>query len=424
MAAESVKLDRTLRLSGANSAVLQFFERMHLTVSGIVLMGLGIVSWLIARWLGSRALFLMVYGGLMLLVVSYVIARRRLAIDVDRSEIPARMREGQVANVTLKIQAQRRATTLILEEQLHPALGRSVRVPVASIGSGEEIEHEYSFSPRRRGVYDIGPATATWSDPFGLTVQSQTLSDTTKIIVHPSTELVHDRLLTRMWEDPPVRAPTSKPWPTGFEFYGMRDYVQGDDLRRVVWSAVAKTGRMLVRESEQGVTDRVSIVLDTNREWHKPGDPSDTFEAGVRVAASLGAKHIKDGYSVNLSTNEVRLSEGLRGPRARYAFLDELAKVGMSRAPLEASAPVLQEDARHGVHFSIITPHLDKNMTTHLRQVLEKGVSILIVKLVWDESDPLSLARAASLGCSVVQVPVDSSIEAAFTHQIGAGMRR
>ena len=424
MATESVKLRQLARAGGGQSAILRAIDSAHLTVSGVILIAVAVVSWLIARWLGSRTLFLMVYAGVLVIVTSYLMARRRLAIEVDRSKLPARMREGQTAEVTLKIKANRRATTLIVNEQLHDALGNTVRVPIASIAPGEELEHAYTFSPTRRGVYEIGPTIATWSDPFGLTVQTQELAGTTPLIVHPSTELVHDRVLARMWEDPPIRPPSSKPWPTGFEFYGMRDYVPGDDLRRVVWAAVAKTGKMLVRESEQGITDRVSIILDTDREWQKPGVPSETFEVAVRVAASIGSRHIKDGFLVSLSTNEKRLGVNLRGPRAAYTLLDELAKVGMSTTPLSGIGAFLAADARKGSHFVIVTPHLDKAMTTRLKLVLERGASVVIVKVVWDESDPQSLARAASLGCQVVQVPAQSSIEAAFTHQVGAGMRR
>jgi len=418
------KLRQLSRAGSAQSGFLRLLEKAHLTPSGLILIGVAVIGWVVARWLGSRTLFLMVYAGALVIGSSYVVARRRLALEVDRSQLPARMREGQSAEVTLVIKAERRATTLIINEELHPALGKTVRVPVAAIGAGQEMEHSYTFSPTLRGVYEIGPTTATWSDPFGLTLQNQQLAGTTKLIVHPATQSVHDRVLARMWEDPPIRPPSSKPWPTGFEFYGMRDYVPGDDLRRVVWAAVAKTGRMLVRESEQGITDRVSMILDTHREWHKPGLPSDTFETAVRVAASIGTRHIGDGFLLSLATNDERLATNLRGPRARYVLLDDLARVQMSNTELGGAGRILSEDGRKGSHFVIVTPHLDKTMTTRLRMVLERGASVVIVKIVWDESDPQSLARAASLGCQVVQVPLDSSIEAAFTHQVGAGLRR
>ena len=423
MASTSGRL-RQLRHPSTGSPLAAWLERARLTVSGALVLALAVLGWGAARWLGSKTMYLLVYAGVLVMVAAALVARRRLAIDVERSEVPTRMREGQTSEVILKVVARRRATTVILEERLDPALGRTTLVPIASIAAGEELEHRYSFSPSRRGVFEIGPATATWSDPFGLTTQRQELAGTTPLIVHPATELVHDRVLARMWEDPPTRPPVSKPWPTGFEFYGMRDYVQGDDLRRVVWSAVAKTGKLLVRESEQGITDRVSIVLDTNREWHKPGRPSDTFELGVRVAASVGARHIKDGLAVTLSSNEARLGESLRGPRARTALLDELARIEMGPRPLRDAGPMLMADARRGSHILVITPHLDREMGNQLRLVLERGSSVVVVKLVWDESDPQSLARAAALGCQVIQVPIDTSIEAAFSHTVGAGARR
>jgi uncharacterized protein (DUF58 family) len=352
------------------------------------------------------------------------VARRRLAVEVRRSDLPARMREGQSVEVTLQLVGNKRASTIVIEETLDASLSRPVRLPVASIARGQEVEHQYVLAPSRRGVFEVGPTVAVWSDPFGLTTHHQELAPATTVIVHPSTEAVDDRVLTRMWEDPPIRPPISKPWPTGFEFYGMREYVPGDDLRRVVWAAVAKTGRMLVRESEQGITDHVSIVLDTDAEWHSPGRPSETFEMAVRVAASLGSRHLKDGFSVTLSANDGRLGKDLRGSRARMLLLDSLARVDMSETPLKSAGDNLIADSRRGTHFVVITPHVDRDMTTTLRLLLERGASVVVAKVVWEESDPQSLARAVGVGCQVVQIPVRSSIQTAFTHQLGGGMRR
>ena len=75
-------------------------------------------------------------------------------------------------------------------------------------------------------------------------------------------------------------------------------------------------------------------------------------------------------------------------------------------------------------HFVLITPHLDKVTTQRLRLVIERGASVTIGKIVWEDTDPLSLTRAAGLGCRVVQIPMAMSIEGAFAHQVGAGLRR
>jgi len=399
-----------------NTRFTRALGRAHLTVAGLVVLGVAGLGWLLARHTGSRSLYLLVYGGVLVMAASYLTARRRLAIDVTRSSVPGRVREGQTIAVELTVVGKRRASTLILQDQLDPALGTPSPLPLASLAPGEELQHTYTFSPLRRGVYQLGPVAATWSDPFGLTQQDQRLAEPVTLIVHPQTDPVHDRILTRMWEDPPIRPPASKPWPTGFEFYGMRDYVQGDDLRRVVWSAVAKTGKMLVRESEQGISDRVGIYLDTAREWHRPGEPSQTFETGVKVAASLCQRHTKDGFSVSLHGNDDVLVKNARGGKARFDLLDALARVEMGKTPQHQVALRLMAEARQGSHFVVITPHLERKTADLLRLVLDRGCSVVVVKLVWDESDPLSWSRAVELGCQVVRVSADGSVADAFAH--------
>jgi uncharacterized protein (DUF58 family) len=422
VAVASSRLRQLANRRQAGNLVAQVAERLSLTVTGLSVIGVAVAGWFLARLIGSRTMYLIVYAGVIGMVMAWAVSRRRLALEVERSRLPSRMRVGQTADVDLRIDTRKRVSTILVHEELPEGLGRPVEIPIGALSPHAGFEHRYSFKPTRRGVYRVGPCTATWSDPFGLTTHSQVLAPATEVIVHPSTELVHDRVLTRMWEDPPLRPPVSKPWPTGFEFYGMRDYVVGDDLRRVVWNAVAKTGKMLIRESEQGITDRVMVVLDTDREWHAAGEPSATFEAGVRVAASIGVRHLEDGFSVTLVTDEVRL-RALRGPRARLSYLDELARVGFTTTTLADVAAKLVNEAKGGIHLVVITPHLDRAAAGRLRLLVQRGVSLVVAKLMWEESDPMSLQRAAAIGGRLVQVPPSGPLEAVFAHQVGVGMR-
>ncbi|MCA1832069.1 MAG: DUF58 domain-containing protein [Actinomycetota bacterium] len=307
----------------------------------------------------------------------------------------------------------------------HTRLGGTVHLPVPFAASGSEVKHAYSFVPSLRGVYQVGPLVATWSDPFGLTAHRATLIEPVEIIVHPTVEPVHDRVVTREWEDPPVRPPFSKPWPTGFEFYGMRDYVPGDDPRRIVWRAAARASeasgdvRLLVREAEQGITDRVSIILDTDRKVHAAGDPSETFEAAVRTAASLGARHLDDGFAVTLDTNGGRIVEALRGRRNRVRYLDDLARLQRENLPLKAVADRMLVGSRRDLHTIIITPHLDDDTAQRLRVLVQRGVSLLLVLVITDDSDPRSLHRAGALGCNVVEVVPGAPLDQTFRRVAG-----
>ena len=77
-------------------------------------------------------------------------------------------------------------------------LGDAVRLPIDVVAPGRDVEHAFVLRPKLRGIYSLGPTVATWSDPFGLTTQTQVLNTPHEIIVHPSTEALSDRVLTRI----------------------------------------------------------------------------------------------------------------------------------------------------------------------------------------------------------------------------------
>jgi uncharacterized protein (DUF58 family) len=415
------------RLTAAARAVE---AKIGLTNVGIGVVLLACAVFALARALGNLGLFMLTYGGVVVIGLAYVLARRKLAITSERSDLPSRVRAGQPVTVNLNLTTRKALSTVVIEERMHERLGSTVKVPVASLSSGDTVTHEYSVTPALRGVYTVGPLIATWSDPFGLTRRTVVLAEATKIIVHPRTEIAQDRVLSREWEDPPVRPPVTKPWPSGFEFYGLRDYVSGDDPRRIVWRATARTldldtgtGRYLVRESEQGITDRVTILLDTDKGAHSVGDPSETFETAVRVAASLATKHVKDGFTVTMFSNSDRLHRPIRSQRDGIRLLDHLAELQLSNDRLVTGLERILRNPRRDTHMVVITPYLDSQTTARLKLLLDRGISIIIVLVQWEDSDPLTQHRAGQLGCSVVEVSASTPLGGAFRHMVGQGVR-
>jgi uncharacterized protein (DUF58 family) len=389
-------------------------RRAGITLSGLAALALAVVAWLVGNHFGGRALYLAAYCAVAMVAAAAFLARRRRPITAVRSAVAQRARVGQVLDVALTLTARSRVTTFRVEEELDAQLGPPLSVPVPVIAAGEEVTHGYTIRPRLRGVYRIGPLTAEFSDPMGLAKRRQLLLPAAEIIVHPNTEGVLDRPLTRAFEDPPLRPPRSRPWPEGFEFYGMRDYVAGDDLRRVVWRAYARTDKLLVREFEQGISDRVSLVLDTDESWHSAGAVSETFEAAVSVIASVGVRHIKEGMSVRLVANQGRIGSIYRGPKARLPFLDAMAAVQRSREPLSKGLEVLAKSGRIDDHIVLVTSHFDSRSAALGNVMVNAGASITLCSLTWDEADPMTLRRAHEIGAQVVPVRPGASLSGVF----------
>ena len=420
-----------LTAAQSGSFALRLERKLGMTVVGLGLAAVVLVGIVLARVVQSRPMTFLAYGFLLLVAASVLLTRRRLPLEAVRADLPTRVRQGKRLDVALAVTARQRVSSLLFEDELPPEFGPSARLPVASIPAGTEVTHTYSVVPSLRGVYTIGPLVAVTGDAFGLSRRRIRLADPVQIIVHPSTEMVHDRVTAREWEDPPVRPPFAKPWPTGFEFYGMRDYQLGDDPRRIMWRQAARTwdptfgiSRYMVRESEQGVTDRVTVILDTEGRQHSRGEPSETFETAVRTAASIGVRHLKDGFSVSVYTSEGELAKGLRGNRAQLHYLDEMAKVSRGNAPLTDVMKRIAAAPGAHTHVVVIVPELGPELARSLRLLLDRGSSVLIVLVRWEESDHASVHRAGSLGCAFVEVRPDQALDRVFAAMQGAGMRR
>ena len=395
------------------------------TVFGVVAAAGAVLVWLLAKIVAGTAMYLFAYGLALLFVACFFLAPRNLKLTGERAGLFPRAHEGDRLDVEVSLEATRSVSTFILEERVPERLGQPVRVPITRLASGEKLTHRYSVRCTRRGVYEVGPLVAVKSDPLGLTQRETLIAEPFELLVHPRIEIVSDRPLTRQFEDPPIRPPVSKPWPSGLEFYGMREYQPGDDLRRIVWRASARTGKIMVREAEQGITDKITIILDTDRGAHsRDGEGlSESFEAGVRAAASLAVRHLREGYEIKIETNGGPLTRTLRGANQQLPLLDAFAKVEMGRDPLGTVIRRLLGNAQRDAHNVLITPKLGQHEAAQLKLLLNKGVSILVVALLWDDENADTAGLAAAMGCQVASLHPGGDLASALFHNIGAGNR-
>ena len=392
-----------------------------ITASGLILAAVAISAWALGYWVAGRPMYLLCYGALTVLVVMWSVGRRPLPLEGERSDLRARLRQGETVSVEVTLRARRRLSNIILEEKVPPLLGPPVRLPIGVVESGDAVSHSYELTAWRRGTYELGPLVARWGDPFGLSERQLTLAEPYEVIVHPVVEPITDRPLTRLWEDPPQRPPVSRPWPIGLEFYGMREYRRGDDPRRIVWRAYARTRQVLVREAEQGITDKVVIILDQDDRTHSKGVISDSFEAGVRAAGSLGVHHLHEGFSVTLEGTNGKLCGPLRVGRARIELLDTLARAERDRGDLSATLSRLAATIPPDAHVAVITPLLDARAAASLKLMTSRGRSVIVAALMWTPDAVDTLGTASTLGVTVVEIGPNTPLTRAFAHGVGAG---
>lgn len=394
------------------------------TSSGLILLVVTIAAWLLGYYVGGRPLYLMAYGGAAVLVASWLYGRRAPDLTGQRSDVQARVREGQSVTIDVSLSAGRRMSNLILEERLPGVLGASPRISIAELAQGESAGNTYQLTCNRRGVYTLGPLVVRWGDPFGLTQRRRTIADEFEMLVHPRAEPASDRPAARLWEDPPQRPPFSRPWPSGLDFYGMRKYAVGDDIRNIVWRAYARTGSLLVREAEQGVTDKLRVLVDQDVQAHTKGSPSESFEQCMRVVASIGLHHLKAGYTVTTDGNKDRIARPLRGVgRGGIELLDSLAALEPVRSTLMDLLARCETTITNDTELVIVAPRLTLDTILRLRLLVDRGVSVRVIALLWDDEALDHLAQGVALGLKIVEIGPSTNLTMALQHEVGVGVR-
>ncbi len=105
----------------------------------------------------------------------------------------------------------------------------------------------------------------------------------------------------------------------GEEFFYIREFEYGDDVRNIHWKATAKRGDVMVKEHSLNEPDKITLVLD-NISYER----DDHFEKAVSFAASMATALLTNGFSIAFITGAESIPVG-SGMAHKYKILDLLA---------------------------------------------------------------------------------------------------
>ncbi len=191
---------------------------------------------------------------------------------------------------------------------------------------GEVGRVNLSLMPLRRGVLKLNDLRAELPDPLGLFQRRRAiLNEEDEVLVIPRRYRLPGVELGGFAELKMGDETSSRVRGDGGEFMGLREYREGDSLRKIHWKAWARTGQAIVKEFEEQRFPRYGLVLDTNLNQSGPS----LFEEAVSVAASFVTATDRGGCLLDFmfvrGESEVFMAGG-EGDRAEN-LLEILARV-------------------------------------------------------------------------------------------------
>lgn len=278
---------------------------------------------LMAAWNTGINLLFFIFGGLVsFLLVSLfasLIALRK--IELQR-EVPYAVHRGAVFSLTISIRSKRKrspAYSIRVEETSQR--DRSIAF-ITKLAAGESAVVRVKNAIEKRGVHKLSPLEMVCSFPFGLIERRKRIDDGAVVVVYPRISSVRTAAL----ENAPGTGDTPQlARVDGTEYFSMREYAPGDDVRRIAWRASARLDSLIVKDLEQETTKNLTFLLDT-REASGVSDFEDRFEDAVELVASLAATMLNRQYSVSIITPTTFLPDG-EGKAQLLKVLDILARV-------------------------------------------------------------------------------------------------
>lgn len=251
---------------------------------------------------------------------------------------------------------------LLIEDEL-PA--RLETVSRYAVGAGARTEAVLAGRLRAtpRGLYLLGPAEVYYQDVLGLTRVALASVATAELKVLPRFRDLDIREPPRSRVESPDSIARPHRFPTE-DHFRFREYLAGDDTRRIAWKLSMRTGRLQLRQPENRETTNRAVILALDA-WLPRGEGlsdavgiEEVLDRLVETWISLAKELVERGDRVTLvgalrqSTGalEVEVCPARRGGHMRWQDLGARAVwQGVHDVPalLEAAG-----DATHGVVVS------------------------------------------------------------------------
>ena len=342
-----------------------------------------------------------------------VIASRDLALLPDgpgyavRRVVPEPFSLGELEEVTVVVQNRADAGLLgKIADHAPDMLRPSPRELVGRFDRDGVLKLTYRTYSPKRGAFRFGAVDLQVSRPDGWWRRQVRLPGSEQVAVFPNVVAIR-RIQLSLRRGLRAMAGMRRARPPGAStaFAGLRDYVRGDEVRRVSWTATARRDRPVVVEVEAERGQQVIIALDCGRLMTAPAGDLDKLDHAVNAALMLAWVAQAYGDRVGVMTFDDRVTGFIKPERgaaqlrriteALYAIQPEYVEPDFGHAMTHLALRVGRR-SMVVVLTDVQDPEVSRELVAHTLRLAARHL-VLVVAM----SDPAVLGARDS--------PIDST---------------
>lgn len=265
------------------------------------------------------------------LALGYNILLIAIAVgDARRSRLPknfkiyrefgGRFAMGAETEVRIHIQnGSNRGISLKLKDEYPPQMilsgSRDAELRVDAHSTATLI---YGVTPPRRGRFEFGHSAVRFRSLLNLVWCETRASDPVTVKVYPNMRRAREAELKALGARSVVSSHRKTSWRgEGREFESMRDYVRGDELRHISWTATARRGKLTTRQYQIERDQTILIALDAGRLMTARIEQETKLDSAVHATLALFSAAARAGDNAGLVVFGRRIKSYLPPSRGR-----------------------------------------------------------------------------------------------------------
>ena len=252
-------------------------------------------------------------------IVDAGISRLPPGFQISR-EFAGRFAMGAETEVRLQLQnASNRSVSLIVKDEYPPQMTlsgmREARVHLEAQDTATLI---YGVTPPRRGRFEFGQTALRFRSRFRLVWCQRKLVEPVSVKVYPNMRRAREAELKALGARSVVSSHRKTSWRgEGREFESMRDYVRGDELRHISWTATARRGKLTTRQYQIERDQTILIALDAGRLMTARIEQETKLDSAVHATLALFSAAARAGDNAGLVVFGRRIKSYLAPSRGR-----------------------------------------------------------------------------------------------------------
>jgi uncharacterized protein (DUF58 family) len=195
-----------------------------------------------------------------------------------------------------------RDLTLIIKDEYPPQMklsrAREARLEVEAQTTATVV---YGLTPPKRGRFEFGLIAVRHLSRWRLAWAQTRVGEAVGVKVYPNMRRAREAELKALGARSFVAARRKSQWRgEGRDFESLRDYVRGDEMRHISWTATARRGKLVTRQYQMERDQTILIALDAGRLMTARIENETKLDSAVHAALALMSAAARAGDNAGL----------------------------------------------------------------------------------------------------------------------------